>query len=136
MAAVVDRHHRFRDDRLRKARPARPGIELRARVEQCRAAGGTPVDAVVVAVPVLAREGPLRAGAPHDGELLGRELRPPLIVRLHHFGVGSAHATSLRRRALPACRRRSPPPVRLSAPWRAPWGRWLRRAPVLYWPVD
>src|SRR4051812_5587585 len=73
------------DQRLAEARPPRPGLELRGRVEQLGAACRTAVDAVVVAIPVLAGEGALGAGLPQHLELLGRELGLPLVVGLLDF---------------------------------------------------
>src|SRR5579871_6549229 len=119
VAVVADRHDRLGDDGFRETGPPGAGLELRPCIEQFGTAGRAPVDAVVVAVPVLAREGPFGAGAAEDGELLRRELRPPFVVAFDQFRLGSAHAPSLRRR-----------------PGNAAGGRWLLGPPVLYWPLD
>ena len=75
----------LRDDaverrRLEEARPAAARLELRVRAEELRPAAGAAVDAVAVLVPVRAGERALRALAPQDLVLLGREALAPLLV--------------------------------------------------------
>src|SRR5271156_4488690 len=66
----------------REAGPSRSRIELVDRVEQRRAAGGAPVDTVVVRIGVLAREGALRSALAEDPIPLGPQLRQPLLLGL------------------------------------------------------
>src|SRR4051794_24077149 len=74
--------HRLGHRGLREARPARPRVELRARHEQLGATARAAIDAVVMAIPVLARERPLGARLAEHLVLLGRQLLAPLRVGL------------------------------------------------------
>src|SRR5258706_9384442 len=75
-------------ERLEEARPARSGVELRLRREQRSLAADTHVRAVLVAVPVLAGERPLRSGPPSHLELLGGQALTPALVVLGELVVG------------------------------------------------
>src|SRR5438270_13176370 len=65
--------------------PGAAGVALRVRAEGLRAAAGTPVDARLEHVVVLAAPWPLRSLLPEDAELLGRQVAPPLRLRLPHL---------------------------------------------------
>src|SRR4029453_14635413 len=70
-------------NRVGESRPSGSRLELVLRDEQVVAAADALVDTLFVAVPVLARERPLGSLLPGDGELLGRELLSPVLLRLH-----------------------------------------------------
>src|SRR3954452_25242578 len=72
--------------RLREARPARAGLELRPGVEELGAAARAAIDAVVVAVPVAARDRPPRPAAPQQVVRPGPELVTPLRIGLRDLG--------------------------------------------------
>src|SRR6266540_2203489 len=93
---------RVRNRGLGEARPSGARLELRARVEELRATGGAPVRAVLVAVPELAAERALGAGAPEHLELLGRQRPTPLVLGLvdvsahrHSWGLCAQTSTSI-----------------------------------------
>src|SRR5665213_2520025 len=82
-------------DRLEEARPSGSGLELRLRREQRRVATNAYVGAVVVAVPILAREGPLGAGLAGHLELGLGQVLTPLGVGLGELVVrGCGHSIS------------------------------------------
>src|SRR5205807_7515955 len=120
-------------DWLVEAGPAGAGLELGLGVEERLAAADAAVRAIVVAVPVLAREGSLGARPARDLVLLVGQLLTPLLIGLVHLGV---HISKSQRTALRYARRpcrRTPrsrpswPPGRSTAPSRATWGSsWCR----------
>ena len=65
-----------------EGRPAAPGVVLRLRLEQRRAAARAAVRARLEGVVVLAAERRLRSLLAEDVELLRRELRAPLLLGL------------------------------------------------------
>src|SRR5438270_2569365 len=71
--------------RLVERGPAAAGVVLRVRAEELRTAAGTPVDARLEHVVVLAAERPLGSLLPEDVELLRRQVAPPLRLRLPHL---------------------------------------------------
>ena len=75
---------------LEEARPAGARLELRVGREQRRVATDAHVGAVVVAVPVLAGEGPLGAGLAGDLELGRGQALTPLVVGLGELVGGVA----------------------------------------------
>src|SRR5262249_34335396 len=75
--------------RLPEARPAAARIDLVMGAEQLGAATHAPVASLVVVVPVDAGEGRFRSLLAGNVKLLGRELRPPFLVGLHHFPGGN-----------------------------------------------
>ncbi len=86
-----------RIDRLPVARPAAAGVELRARLEQRRAAADAVVAAGLEVVPVFAGERALGGGVARHLVLHRVELLAPLRVGLLHFVVAhDEHDTSMR----------------------------------------
>src|SRR5439155_24632337 len=83
---------------LPEARPARTGVELRARREQDGAAAGAAVGAVVVVVDELAGEGRLGARLAQHLVLGRRELAAPLLVGLADFRTHRASVVGSDRR--------------------------------------
>src|SRR5205807_10529166 len=81
--------------RLVERGPAAAGVVLRVRAEELRTAAGTPVDARLEHVVVLAAPWPLRSLLPEDAELLGRPVAPPLRLRLPHLSRRVAPLVSL-----------------------------------------
>ena len=79
---------------LEEARPAGARLELRVGREQRRVAADAHVGAVVVAVPVLAGEGPLGAGLAGDLELGRGQALTPLGVGLGELVWGVAGISS------------------------------------------
>src|SRR5262249_31717926 len=77
---VLLRLNVFVSRRRPETRPAGAGIELLRGPEQRRAAARAAVEAVLVVVPVPAREGTLRAGLAGDGKLVGRQFLLPLSL--------------------------------------------------------
>src|SRR6202048_814393 len=72
-------------ERCVKTRPAASRIEFRLRIEKLVAAAYAQVNSLAMEVPVLAREGTLRALSASDLVLLRGEKSPPFFVRLFHF---------------------------------------------------
>src|SRR3954470_20668453 len=106
---------RVRLDRLEEARPAAPGLELGARIEEGLTTAHAHVRAVIVAIPVLTREGPLGAAAPGDFELLGGQAGTPLVVGLRKLVlvvVCHAGANARAWMVVPASTQRSAPRAR------------------------
>src|SRR5947209_18184860 len=71
--------------RLRKARPAGTGIELRVRAKKLRVASSAAIDPVIVAMYILARERPLGTLTAQYLVLLGGELLSPLLLAGGYF---------------------------------------------------
>src|SRR5438270_3035824 len=119
--------------RLVERGPAAAGVVLRVRAEELRTAAGTPVDARLEHVVVLAAPWPLRSLLPEDAELLRRQVAPPLRLRLPHLcrhvvpfvsvppcSLAKSASVSARRRppsrSVPARRRPARAAARLSSP--------------------
>src|SRR5271157_2242896 len=85
-AAIILGADVLRIYRLPEAGPACSGVELRGRIEQRRAAADAPVDALVLVVPVLPREGRLSAFLTGHMVLLGGQFASPLSVALGDLG--------------------------------------------------
>jgi hypothetical protein len=73
---------------LKEAGPAGAGVELCVRAEQLRPAPGAAIDAVVLDVPVGAREGSLGAVAAQNLVLRRREPLAPLLLAQVNFAIG------------------------------------------------
>jgi len=93
--------HFFGDGRtfggLEKTRPSGAGFELVFRVEEGLSAAGASVDALFMVVPVLAREGALRAFFAQDEARHVGQFLPPFIFRLRD-GQPCVHGCRLVRR--------------------------------------
>src|SRR5687767_1021642 len=105
VASIFDQAHAILILRLRETRPARSRVELRVRSEELVATAGTPIHAILVAIPVLAREGALCATLTADLILLGREFLAPLGVGFRDLlahsvllGAGGCGTSSATRR--------------------------------------
>src|SRR4051794_37711031 len=80
MAVVVLRRDVIRRRGLPEARPARARFELVLRAEKLGAAAAAAIDALLVVVPVLPREGAFGAFPARDLEFFGRQLLAPLGI--------------------------------------------------------
>ena len=86
-ARVLRLRHTVLAHRLREARPARAGVEFRARVEERASADNARVDALLMVVPEAARERLLRSALLRHVVLLGREGLAKIIPRGLSFGI-------------------------------------------------
>src|ERR1700730_845849 len=72
--------------RLPQPRPAGTRLKLVVRAEQCVIATDAAVESLVVEIPVFSAEGDFSIPMASDIEFPRRQLLPPLIIALHHFG--------------------------------------------------
>src|SRR4029077_2826648 len=76
----------FLRDRSPETRPPGARLKLRIRTEQCIVATDAAVEAVLVKIPVLARERPLGVRVPGDIECQRRKHLLPVLLALHDLG--------------------------------------------------